>query len=104
MLGDWKHAVSLWIQSRVHRMNESAFQDMLDRLGDDLKSWPADERDEAEVLLQASAQARRVFNEAKRLRAAFAELPKPLVPQDFLSRMLARIEILEQAQTATPAE
>jgi hypothetical protein len=104
LVDDWKHSVSNWIQTRAYYMNEAAFQDLVDRLGDDLKAWPVAERSDAQALLLVSAGARAILDDARRLRAAFADLPVPLVPRDFSSRILALIEVGDIANPATPAE
>ncbi|ABD86439.1 hypothetical protein [Rhodopseudomonas palustris] len=51
------------------------FQDLLDRLGEDLSSWPMPQREAAAALLRESDQARARLDEAKLLRRALAAKP-----------------------------
>lgn len=73
-------------------MNEARFQDLVDRLGDDLATWPQKKRHDAEILLDASAAARLILAEAHKLRAAFASLPRPAAPASLAARLAAFAE------------
>ena len=56
-------------------MDVSVFEDLIDRLGDDLSQWPADQRLAAEELLASSAAARALLEEASVLRQALTAPP-----------------------------
>jgi hypothetical protein len=56
-------------------MNVAEFEDLLDRLGDDLSTWPAPQQQAAGILLRASDEARLALDQAKRLRRALSAPP-----------------------------
>jgi hypothetical protein len=56
-------------------MNVADFEDLLDRLGDDMSIWPAPQQQSAADLLRSSDDARRVLDEARRLRRALSAAP-----------------------------
>jgi hypothetical protein len=56
-------------------MDVSEFEDLIDRLGDDMSRWPDDRRAAAEVLLGSSREARTLLEEARTLRNALAGPP-----------------------------
>jgi hypothetical protein len=56
-------------------MNVADFEDLLDRLGDDMSVWPAPQQQSAADLLRSSDEARRVLDEARRLRRALSAAP-----------------------------
>jgi hypothetical protein len=56
-------------------MNVADFEDLLDRLGDDMSTWPARQQQSAADLLRSSEQARLVLDEARRLRRALSAPP-----------------------------
>ncbi|MGP9814341.1 hypothetical protein ACTZWT_22755 [Rhodopseudomonas sp. NSM] len=56
-------------------MDVAEFKDLLDRRGDDLTAWPAAEREQADLLLSNSEQARLALAEAQLLRAALRSAP-----------------------------
>lgn len=56
-------------------MNIADFEDLLNRLGDDLPNWPAPQQEAADLLLQSSEQARRLLDESRLLRHALAAPP-----------------------------
>ena len=87
-----KHAVTLATQPRVQGMDESCFQDLVDRFGDDLSTWPIADGFKAQALLAHSAGARAILDDACRLRQIFAVLPTPSAPADLASRLLALTE------------
>ncbi|MBB5049142.1 hypothetical protein HNR60_003916 [Rhodopseudomonas rhenobacensis] len=51
------------------------FQDLLDRLGEDLESWPVPQRQAAAELLRQSGEARAMLDQAGLLRRALASEP-----------------------------
>jgi hypothetical protein len=56
-------------------MNVADFEDLLDRLGEDMSSWPAPQREAAAVLLRSSDEARALLDQAKLLRRALSAPP-----------------------------
>jgi hypothetical protein len=56
-------------------MNIVEFEDLLDRLGDDLATWPLDLQSEARVLLAQSAEAKDLLREARAMRGFLARPP-----------------------------
>lgn len=56
-------------------MNIADFQDLLDRLGEDVTAWPAPQQQAAADLLASSEQARALLEEARLLRRALAAAP-----------------------------
>jgi hypothetical protein len=56
-------------------MDVSEFEDLIDRLGDDMSRWPDDRRAAAEVLLGSSHEALRLLEDARTLRNALAGPP-----------------------------
>jgi hypothetical protein len=53
-------------------MTMRAFQDLVDRCGDNPANWPGDERKAAEALLAQSVKARQILADAQRLGDGFA--------------------------------
>jgi hypothetical protein len=56
-------------------MDVSVFEDLIDRLGEDMSRWPDGERVAAEQLLASSGEARALLEEARMLRQALAGAP-----------------------------
>ena len=56
-------------------MDVSEFEDLIDRLGDDMSRWPDGRRAAAEALLVSSHEARTLLEEARTLRDALAGPP-----------------------------
>jgi hypothetical protein len=56
-------------------MNVADFEDLLERLGDDMSTWPAPQQQSAAALLRSSDEARLVLDEATRLRRVLAAPP-----------------------------
>ncbi|WP_349631511.1 hypothetical protein [Bradyrhizobium tropiciagri] len=56
-------------------MDVATFEDLIDRLGEDLSRWPDDQRLAAMQLLASSAEARALYEEASALRKALAAPP-----------------------------
>jgi hypothetical protein len=69
-------------------MDVSEFEDLIDRLGEDLTRWPEDRRLAAEALLANSSEARALLEEAKALRAALAA-PPVRAPAGLADRIVA---------------
>lgn len=71
-------------------MDETQFQDLVDRLGEDLALWPAEARAAAEVLLSVSEPARDMLRAAVAMRAAFKATPPVKAPRGLAARIVAR--------------
>jgi hypothetical protein len=56
-------------------MNVADFEDLLDRLGEDMSSWPVAQREAAALLLRSSNEARAVLDQARLLRRALSAPP-----------------------------
>jgi hypothetical protein len=56
-------------------MNIADFEDLLDRLGDDIPSWPVPLQEAADLLLRSSEDARRLLDESRQLRRALSGPP-----------------------------
>jgi hypothetical protein len=56
-------------------LNLADFQDLLDRLGEDLSTWPAPQQQAAASLLEASEPARALLEEARLMRRALVSPP-----------------------------
>jgi hypothetical protein len=63
------------VRSCVRVMDVAMFEDLIDRLGEDLSRWPSDQRLAAEQLLATSAAARTLHEEARVLRKALSGPP-----------------------------
>jgi hypothetical protein len=63
------------VRSCVLIMDVAMFEDLIDRLGEDLSRWPSDQRLAAEQLLATSAVARTLHEEARVLRKALSRPP-----------------------------
>jgi hypothetical protein len=69
-------------------MDVTEFEDLIDRLGEDLTRWPEDQRLAAEALLAASREARALFEEARSIREALA-VPPVRAPAGLADRIVA---------------
>ena len=56
-------------------MDVTEFEDLIDRLGEDLTRWPEELRLAGEALLAASSEARALVEEARSIREALAASP-----------------------------
>ncbi|MGY4472787.1 hypothetical protein [Bradyrhizobium sp. USDA 3364] len=56
-------------------MDVATFEDLIDRLGEDLSRWPDDQRLAAVQLLASSAEARTLYEQASTVRRALAAPP-----------------------------
>jgi hypothetical protein len=74
------------------------FEDLLDRLGEDLSGWPVPQQQAAASLLQESSDARAVLAEAKLLRQALTAPPVRADP-GLTDRIMQRIHDLDKAQS-----
>ena len=73
-----------WIE---RTMDVSEFEDLIDRLGEDMSRWPDGERVAAEQLLASSGEARALLEEARTLRQALAG-PPVRVPAGLADRIV----------------
>lgn len=81
-------------------MNVAEFEDLVDRLGEDLSRWPDAQRLAATDLLTASAEARALHAEAEALRRALAPTPVR-APAGLADRIVAAARHAEQAPAQT---
>jgi hypothetical protein len=84
-------------------MDVSVFEDLIDRLGDDLSQWPDDQRLGAEQLLASSAQARALHEEARALREAL-KAPPVRAPAGLADRIVAAAGKLKREPAASQDE
>ena len=71
-------------------MDVEEFEDLVDRLGEDVSLWPSPSRDAATVLLRQSAEARDIQARAKLMRRALAAAPAAKAPSGLADRIVAR--------------
>ncbi|MBR0963491.1 hypothetical protein JQ554_05190 [Bradyrhizobium diazoefficiens] len=69
-------------------MDVTEFEELIDRLGEDLSLWPDDRRLPAEELLLGSAAAQALLDEARVLRQALAA-PPVRAPAGLADRIVA---------------
>jgi len=74
----------------MQMMDAADFQNLLDRLGDDLTSWPDAQRRDAEALLRSSEPARAALAEAQRLRRLL-DRPDVAAPAGLVDRIMDRV-------------
>ena len=74
------------------------FEDLIDRLGEDLSRWPSDQRLAAEQLLATSAAARTLHEEARELRKALSG-PAVSAPAGLADRIAAAASRLKAEST-----
>ena len=60
-------------RSILSGMNVGEFEDLIDRLGDDLSTWPEGARLLAQLLLSSSPDAQKLLREAQALRQALSK-------------------------------
>jgi hypothetical protein len=83
-------------------MNVADFEDLLDRLGDDMSIWPAPQQHSAADLLRWSDQARLVLDEARRLRRALSARPVR-ARAGLTDRIMQAVPHADPKPAATPA-
>jgi hypothetical protein len=81
-------------------MNIADFEDLLDRLGEDISGWPVPQQQAAAEFLQSSAEARVALAQAKLLRQALSA--PPVRSGAGLTERIMRAA--RQGDAATPAE
>jgi len=81
-------------------MDVTEFEELIDRLGEDLSLWPDDRRLPAEELLARSSAAQALLEEARTLRQALAA-PAVRAPKGLADRIVAAAAKM-QGDTAEP--
>jgi hypothetical protein len=71
-------------------MDIAEFEELLDRLGEDVSRWPAPSRDAARVLLRRSTEARDLVARAQDMRRALAPPAAIRAPAGLAGRIVAR--------------
>jgi len=71
-------------------MDVAGFQDLLDRLGEDLSTWPEQPRHDAELLLRSSEAAREALAQAQSLRQILSSRPVS-APPGLINRIMQRV-------------
>jgi len=84
-------------------MDVTMFEDLIDRLGEDLSRWPDHHRLAAEELLASSTAARALHEEARALRQAFAA-PPVRAPAGLADRIVAAASKAAAEPAAARAE
>ena len=70
-------------------MDDARFQDLVDRLGEDLRLWPDPDRAAGEALLRHSATARTILATAVALRETFDATATVKAPAGLAARIIA---------------
>ncbi|MGL3107418.1 hypothetical protein [Bradyrhizobium sp. BR 1432] len=81
-------------------MDVTEFEELIDRLGEDLSLWPDDRRLPAEELLTQSATAQALLEQARALRHALAA-PPVRAPKGLADRIVAAAAKMKD-ETAEP--
>jgi hypothetical protein len=81
-------------------MDVTEFEELIDRLGEDLSLWPDDRRLPAEELVARSAAAQALLEEARALRQALAA-PPVRAPTGLADRIVAAARKMK-GDTAEP--
>lgn len=84
-------------------MDFATFEDLIDRLGEDLSHWPDDQRLAAVQLLASSAEARALYEEASAVRRALAA-PPVRAPAGLLDRIVTAAAKLPKQPAAPPED
>ncbi|CCD97061.1 conserved hypothetical protein [Bradyrhizobium sp. ORS 375] len=82
-------------------MDVREFEDLVDRLGEDVSRWPAEQRQAADALLASSPEARRLIADARLVREALSS-PPVRAPTGLTARILATASRMA-AEDAPPA-
>ncbi len=82
-------------------MDVATFEDLIDRLGEDLSRWPDDQRLAAVQLLASSAEARTLYEEAGAVRRALAA-PPVRAPKGLADRIVTAAAKLPQKPISGP--
>ncbi|WP_338077293.1 hypothetical protein [Bradyrhizobium quebecense] len=76
-------------------MDVATFEDLIDRLGEDLSRWPDDQRLAAVQLLASSAEARTLYEQASAVRRALTA-PPVRAPKGLVDRIVTAAAKLPQ--------
>ncbi len=76
-------------------MDVATFEDLIDRLGEDLSRWPDDQRLAAVQLLASSPEARTLYEQASAVRRAMAA-PPVRAPRGLVDRIVTAAAKLPQ--------
>lgn len=90
-------------------MDIETFEDLVDRLGEDVSAWPSPEREAGTALIAASARAREIVADAARLRQELSRRTPPRAPAGLADRIMAQVatpraEIPASEAPLVPAE
>lgn len=80
-------------------MDVATFEDLIDRLGEDLSRWPDDQRLAAGQLLASSAEARTLYEQASAVRRALTA-PPVRAPKGLVDRIVTAAAKLPQQELA----
>ncbi|WP_257169146.1 hypothetical protein [Bradyrhizobium sp. SRS-191] len=83
-------------------MDVREFEDLIDRLGEDVSQWPAEQRQAASDLLATSSEAVRLVSEARLVREALSS-PPVRAPAGLAGRILAEAKRLTSEEPASAA-
>jgi hypothetical protein len=84
-------------------MDVRDFEDLIDRLGDDMSRWPEGQRLAAEPLLASSCEAQALLEEARMLRQALAR-PPVRAPAGLVDRIVSAASKLSSEPPRTEDE
>ena len=80
-----------WLKTFGARaMDIEEFEDLVDRLGEDLTKWPVAARQAGEALLIELREARDILEESRALRQAFSPRETDRAPPDLADRIVRR--------------
>ncbi|MGJ4932333.1 hypothetical protein ACQR1I_22025 [Bradyrhizobium sp. HKCCYLS2038] len=82
-------------------MDVREFEDLVDRLGEDISQWPAGQRQAATDLLASSPEAQRLIADARLVRDVLSS-PQVRAPAGLTGRILATASRMA-AEDASPA-
>jgi hypothetical protein len=88
-----------WIK---RTMDVGEFEDLIDRLGEDLSRWPEGRRLAAEQLIASSSEAKALLDEARTLRQALVA-PPVRAPAGLVERIVAAAGKLNADASAAPS-
>lgn len=78
-------------------MNTDEFEDLLDRLGEDISTWPNDKQKPAAKLLAESSEAQELMRDAMALRGLMARPPMS-APSGLAERIFERAAAMPEPQ------
>jgi hypothetical protein len=87
----------------VRAMDVREFEDLVDRLGEDISRWPDAQREAAASLLSSSMEAAAVLAQARILREALA-VPPVRAPAGLADRIFAAASRLKVEQPLVDGE